>query len=227
MSDFPKTQTSSPRSKSRPSKGTEPSGTGADEGAMPSQGIGEQAAQAARDLKDKASQTAKELVSQAGDRLRTSAEEQKEAGADRVSGIADAIRRTADGLEGELPQAAQYVRRAATELQNVSDAVRRRDVTEVVRGVQDFARRQPTAFLGAAVLAGFVAVRFLKTSSQPSAESRMGADSQSARAGAEDPDQGSRREAMGSRVSNGDYPSAMSPGATGYSQPAGSGSGTP
>jgi hypothetical protein len=226
MSDFSKTQASSPRSKSRPGKGTEPGGTPAEEGTTPSQGIGEQAAQAARDLKDKASQTAKELVSQAGARLRTSAEDQKAAGADRVSGIADAIRRTADGLEGELPQAAQYVRRAATELQNVSDAVRRRDVTEVVRGVQDFARRQPTAFLGAAVLAGFVAVRFLKTSSQHSADSSTDADSHSARGGAED--QGGRREAFEPRVSNGDYPSAMSPGASGYSpQPAGPGSGTP
>jgi hypothetical protein len=224
MSDFSKTQASSTRSKSPPDKGGPP----AEEGTTPSQGIGEQAAQAARDLKNKASHAAKELVSQAGAKLRTSAQEQKAAGADRVSGIADAIRRTADGLEGELPQAAQYVRRAASELQNVSDAVRRRDVTEVVRGVQDFARRQPTAFLGAAVIAGFVAVRFLKTSSQHAAESGMDADSLSARGGAEGPEQGGRREAFESRVSNGDYPSAMSPRASGYTpQPGGPRPGTP
>ena len=33
-----------------------------------------------------------------------------------------------------------------------------------MRGVQSFARRQPTAFLGLAVLAGFGVVRFLKSS---------------------------------------------------------------
>jgi hypothetical protein len=33
-----------------------------------------------------------------------------------------------------------------------------------VRGAQSFARRQPTAFLGMAVLAGFGVVRFLKSS---------------------------------------------------------------
>jgi len=33
-----------------------------------------------------------------------------------------------------------------------------------VRGAQSFARRQPTAFLGIAVLAGFGVVRFLKSS---------------------------------------------------------------
>jgi hypothetical protein len=35
---------------------------------------------------------------------------------------------------------------------------------KLVADVQGFARRQPTAFLGAAVLAGFAAVRFLKAS---------------------------------------------------------------
>ena len=44
------------------------------------------------------------------------------------------------------------------------DAVRKRDLNQVVSDVQAFARRQPTAFLGAAALAGFALVRFLKTS---------------------------------------------------------------
>jgi hypothetical protein len=35
----------------------------------------------------------------------------------------------------------------------------------LVRNAQSFARRQPTAFLGMAVLAGFGVVRFLKSSS--------------------------------------------------------------
>jgi hypothetical protein len=176
MSDISSTGTSEPQSPNPSNRDSE--------GTSQSKGIGAQATQAARDLKDRATHTAKEIVSGAESKLRTVAEEQKVAGAGRVSTIASAIRRTADELEGELPQAAHYVRGAATELQNLSDGVRGRDINELLRDVQDFARRQPAAFLGASVLAGFVAVRFLKSSSQPAAggamnkESSFGAESQ-------------------------------------------------
>ena len=65
-------------------------------------------------------------------------------------------------LPSVLPQAAQYIRLAADQIGTVSDAFRRRDLNQLVADVQGFARRQPTAFLGAAFLAGFAAVRFLE-----------------------------------------------------------------
>jgi hypothetical protein len=120
----------------------------------------------AREMKDQAAnvaESAKDLASQAGEKLLNSVEEQKAAGADFVSGMAGAIRRAANEF-GEVPQAAQYIRLAADQIDTVSDAFRRRDVNQLVADVQGFARRQPTAFLGAAVLAGFAIVRFLKTS---------------------------------------------------------------
>jgi hypothetical protein len=40
-----------------------------------------------------------------------------------------------------------------------------------VRNAQSFARRQPTAFLGIAVLAGFGVVRFLKSSAESNSQS--------------------------------------------------------
>jgi hypothetical protein len=80
--------------------------------------------------------------------------------------IAGAIRRAADAIEGELPHAGPYIRRAAAELESVSETVRRRDVRELVRNVQEFARQNPTVFIGASILAGIVLVRFLKSSSQ-------------------------------------------------------------
>jgi hypothetical protein len=144
-----------------------PSPSNGDSGrASPSKGIGAQAAEAARDLRDRATHTAREVVAGAESKLRTTAEEQKVAGAEHVSAIAGAISRTADELETELPQAARYVRGAATEIQNLSDAVRQRDLNVLLRDVQDLARRQPAAFLGVSVLAGFAAIRFLKTTSQ-------------------------------------------------------------
>jgi hypothetical protein len=120
----------------------------------------------AREVKEQASnvtESAKGLASQAGEKLLSSVEEQKAAGADFVSGVAGAIRRAATEFDKDVPQAAQYIRLAADQIGTVSAAFRRRDLNQLVADVQGFARRQPTAFLGA-VLAGFAAVRFLKTS---------------------------------------------------------------
>ena len=62
-----------------------------------------------------------------------------------------------------LPQAAHYIRQASEQMQGVADTVRQRDVRELVGEVQDFARRQPTLFFGGAVVLGFAALRFLKS----------------------------------------------------------------
>ena len=125
---------------------------------------------ATRQVKEQASQlteSAKGLASEAGEKLRSAAEDQKNAGADYVSGLAGAVRRAASEFDDQIPQAGQYIRRAADQIENASDALRRRDLNELLGNVQDFARRQPTAFLGATVLAGFAMVRFLKSSTAP------------------------------------------------------------
>ncbi|HEU5017098.1 MAG TPA: hypothetical protein VFT69_03905 [Pseudolabrys sp.] len=109
--------------------------------------------------------SAKDFASRAGEKLRDSAEEQKAAGADYVSGIAGSVRRAADEFSNNVPQAAQYMRFAADRIDSVSDAFRKRDMSQLLADVQGFARQQPTAFIGATVLAGFAAVRFFKTSS--------------------------------------------------------------
>jgi hypothetical protein len=45
---------------------------------------------------------------------------------------------------------------------------------DLVGEVQDFAKRQPTLFFGGAVVLGFAALRFLKSSAPASAPSRPG-----------------------------------------------------
>jgi len=114
--------------------------------------------------------SAKDWASKANEKLLNTVEEQKAAGADFVTGMAGALRRAANEF-GEVPQAAQYIRLAANQIDSVSDAFRKRDLNQLVSDVQGFARRQPTAFVGIAVLAGFAAVRFLKTSTGTSAGS--------------------------------------------------------
>jgi hypothetical protein len=110
-------------------------------------------------------ESAKDMASDAGEKLRASVQEQKAAGADYVGNVASIIRRTAYEFDSDIPQAGHYIRKAAAQLENVSEAMRNRDMSEIVGNVQDFARKQPTAFFGAAVLLGFAAVRFIKSGS--------------------------------------------------------------
>ena len=142
----------------------------------------EQAVSAGRDLKDKATElagasadtmkaqvagvveAAKDVASQATDKLKNTVSERKGAGADYVGSLADTIRRAAREFDTDLPIAGSYMRKAASQVESVSDSIRTGEYNDVVRSAQDFARRQPTAFLGLAALAGFAVVRFLKSS---------------------------------------------------------------
>ena len=110
-------------------------------------------------------ESAKDVAVDAGERLRTSVRDQKAAAADYVGNVANIVRRTAYEFDADIPQAGHYIRKAAGQLDNVSQAMRNRDLSEIVGNVQDFARKQPTAFFGAAVLIGFAAVRFFKSGS--------------------------------------------------------------
>jgi ElaB/YqjD/DUF883 family membrane-anchored ribosome-binding protein len=110
-------------------------------------------------------EAAKGVAAQAGDRLQDKLSEQKGAGADYVNTLADTMRRAAGEFDSDIPIAGSYIRKAADRVDDAADALRTGNFNDLVSGAQAFARSQPTAFLGLAVLAGFGAVRFLKSSS--------------------------------------------------------------
>jgi hypothetical protein len=125
------------------------------------------AAASSETIKDQASEfvdAAKDVASQATDKLKQTVDGQKSAGADYVGSLADTIRRAAKEFDGDLPIAGTYIRKAASQVEGVAETIRTGNFNDLVRGAQSFARRQPTAFLGMAVLAGFGVVRFLKSS---------------------------------------------------------------
>jgi uncharacterized phage infection (PIP) family protein YhgE len=148
--------------------------------------VADQALAASRDLKEKAvglagssaeaikgrasdaMDAAKDMASQATDKLKQTVDGQKNAGADYVGNLADTMRRAAREFDQDLPIAGAYIRKAAAQIEGVSDQIKTGNFSDLVRGTQSFARRQPTAFLGLAVLAGFGAVRFLKSSAHSS-----------------------------------------------------------
>ena len=122
---------------------------------------------ASNTVKDKASEfvdTAKDVASQATDKLKQAVDDQKSAGADYVGTLAGTIRRAAKEFDGDLPIAGTYIRKAAAQVEGVADTIRTGNFNDLVAERSQFARRQPTAFLGMAVLAGFGVVRFLKSS---------------------------------------------------------------
>jgi uncharacterized phage infection (PIP) family protein YhgE len=151
--------------------------------------VADQALAASRDLKEKAAglagssadaikgrasdamDAAKDVASQATDKLKQTVDGQKNLGADYVGNLADTMRRAAREFDHDLPIAGAYIRKAASQLEGVSDQIKTGNFSDLVSGAQSFARRQPTAFLGLAVLAGFGAVRFLKSSANSSGAS--------------------------------------------------------
>lgn len=164
-------------------QGFETAATQGFEKAVPAaKSVADQALSAGRDIKDKAVSmvgsssdalkdqasgfvdAAKDVASQATDKLKQTVDGQKIAGAEYVGNLADTMRRAAREFDQDLPIAGVYIRKAASQIEGVSDSIKTGNFQDLVRGAQSFARRQPTAFLGLAVLAGFGVVRFLKSS---------------------------------------------------------------
>lgn len=119
-----------------------------------------------RAAKDNASQlgeAALDMANSAKDKIEAQVTQRKSIGADYIASIAQATGRAANEFEADVPQAAHYIREASEQIQSFANTVRERDVRELVGEVQEFARRQPTLFFGGAVVLGFAALRFLKS----------------------------------------------------------------
>jgi len=118
--------------------------------------------------KEKASELKQEVhaaTEQAKEQVRSAATHQKDAAAQQMDGFAHALMAASDDLRGRGQEfAAEYVREAASGLERASEAVREHDLDEIIANVEDFARRQPVAFLGGAVVAGFGIARLMRSS---------------------------------------------------------------
>jgi len=100
------------------------------------------------------------------------ANEQKDYAASQLAGVATAVRKVADELSGDQAAVSRYAVDIADGLEHLSDQARSSSVGDMVKAAESFGRRQPAAFLGAAVLLGFAASRFIGASSHRSSEDR-------------------------------------------------------
>ena len=133
----------------------------------------------AEDLKDRAADAFSQNASQLKDsgagiaqsatrKVEDVLTNQKAVGADYIASLAQAAERAANQFDDDLPQAAQYIRQASHTMSSVADNIRNREVRDLLGEVTDFARRQPTLVFGGAMLLGFAALRFLKSSAPAS-----------------------------------------------------------
>jgi len=127
------------------------------------QDIADRARDAASSTADALKDSAKDLAAHGRDRL----EDQKRSGADYISGVAEALRRAAKEVDNQVPFAGNYIRTAGSQVDRFADAVRQGDLSDLVTQTQDFARRQPTLFVGLSMLAGFGVARLLKGAAKP------------------------------------------------------------
>ena len=111
------------------------------------------------------------------DKLRNGAvsqlDTQKARATDGVGSVAEAIRQSTQRLrDTQHDTIAGYVEQAVNSVERFADRVKEKDVSELVRDAQQFARRNPALFIGAAFAAGIVGARFLKSSAQSDSSSR-------------------------------------------------------
>lgn len=118
----------------------------------------------ARDKFSEAADAAKGVAEGTVDQIQSQAREQQRSGADFIERLAGNIREAGRAFETDVPFAARGIGSAADYVEDAAQKIRDGSFRDLVEGATDFARRQPAAFLGISVLAGFAAVRFLKAS---------------------------------------------------------------
>ena len=116
---------------------------------------------------------AKAQIADVTEKAKGLATEQKDLLAGQIGGVADAMQRVASELETSDASTAQYARMIADGATRISDTVRNNDVDAILGMAQDFGRKQPAAFIGAAALLGFAASRFLLASAKREEERKL------------------------------------------------------
>ncbi|MBR0734839.1 hypothetical protein JQ582_37200 [Bradyrhizobium japonicum] len=111
-----------------------------------------------------AADAAKGVAEGTVDQIQSQAREQQRSGADFIERLAGNIRDAGRAFETDVPFAARGIDSAADYVEDAAQKIREGSFRDLVEGATDFAKRQPAAFLGISVLAGFAAVRFLKAS---------------------------------------------------------------
>lgn len=130
----------------------------------------------AKDVLDKAKDSAGQVYGIAAETATAKITEQKSNLSGGLSGVAGGIRqigedlRTGDEKNPFADLTAKYGDVAAEKVEQLSGYFERKDLKEIYRDVEGFARRQPAAFIAISFAVGLLAARFLKSSGKDSAK---------------------------------------------------------
>ncbi len=106
----------------------------------------------------------KETMAKTEGRAKGMLENRKDQAAERLSHVAEAVRRSGRNMEGEDEKVARYTTMAADRIEDLAGYLRRRDVESFMDQAERFARKRPEVFLGGAFALGFLMSRFIKSS---------------------------------------------------------------
>jgi hypothetical protein len=119
---------------------------------------------------DQAKHALSSVAGQARQQVTHQMDVRKEHAVEKLGDVADAIRQTSDKLK-DIGPLGDVAGRAADRIQQVATFFEGKQVTEIIRDVETFARREPAIFLGTAFALGLIGGRFLKSSPQPTSDS--------------------------------------------------------
>jgi len=142
------------------------SGSGSsDAGGSAGAPLTEQAKQQAQKVLHQTREKAGDVLGQARDQVKTRLESQKDVAASGLETVALAVRQTGQHLRDQEQTAlSSGAEQVAETVENLSSYLRKTELDEFARNTERFARNQPALFLGAVFTLGFLAARFLRSS---------------------------------------------------------------
>lgn len=115
-----------------------------------------------------AKRAASEGASTIGSHMKELLDTQLDSGANIIGQLGSSAQRAAEDLDQKAPQLAGFVRGVADRMESYAEDLRDKSGDELFRSASNFTRRRPALVFGLAALAGFFALRTLKsTAPQP------------------------------------------------------------
>jgi hypothetical protein len=115
-------------------------------------------------------ESARSAAGSAGDAISAAASSGKDQIAARVANVAHRLDGSADELRRDEAWLAELIGQGAQRLGRLADELRDQDVRGLLQQVEEFGRREPAIFAGAAVALGFALTRLARASSPPQAD---------------------------------------------------------
>ena len=141
----------------------------------------DQAKEKVQETAEQVQQKAVEVKGQAGDRVRQELDSRSTEAGEQLGLTAEAMRRTGEQLRSDGKETpAKVVTAVADRAERLGSYLTLANADQMLRDVENFARRQPLLFAVGGATIGFLAARFMKASSSSRYEGSNGSGSYSA-----------------------------------------------